>query len=76
MNVLQHLQEIRVLFHEYRPVAPSKQGAIATVRPIVTLRITAIDRAQATGEVGLGGLDQNMAVMVMTQNAATRTFQD
>ena len=42
VNVLQHLQEIRVRFHEDRPVAPSKQGTIATVRPIVTLRINAI----------------------------------
>jgi hypothetical protein len=63
VNVLQYLQKIRVRFHEDRPVAPSKQGTIATVRPIVTLRINTIDMAHAAGEVGLGGLDQKMVVL-------------
>jgi len=74
MDILQELEQISIRLYENCFVAPSKQRAVAMMDPVVALGIDTIDVAHAPREVSLRCLNQEMVVVDIRQNAATRTF--
>ena len=66
MNIANQGKQIAFGFYQNRFVAPAKQGAVAFVAPVESLRVNTVYMPHAARNIGIRGLNQQM-IMVWHQ---------